>query len=237
LSQLSRSATTSERNAAYARAARAAALKGDPRAREYAEKIEGEYLKKRVLTFVDFALLRDAISKQKVDEAIRLARAGSFDPSQRVWAYTEVARLTKRTSPAVALELLSSALSEARRIDETSPERTYALLATATQYMDVDPPRGWEVTAEAVKVANGINGYTGEEGKMEFRLDTSDNISILKADASAFNLSNIFARLAKDDFLRASSLAKTLTGEYPRALSTIAVASSVLNKKQPTAPH
>jgi hypothetical protein len=93
------------------------------------------------------------------------------------------------------------------------------------------------VTAEAIKVANSINGYTGEEGKVEFRLDTTDNITILKADAPAFNLSNIFARLAKDDFPRASSLAKTLTGEYPRALSTIAVASSVLNKKQPTAPH
>lgn len=235
LSQLSSSSTMSERNAAYAKAARAAALKGDPRAREYAEKIESEYLRRRVLAFVDFALLRDAISKQKVDEAIRLARAGSFEPLQRVWAYTEIARLSKRTSAATALELLSDALSEARRIYETSPDRTYALLATATQLIDVDSSRAWEVTAEAVKVANGIDGYTGEGGKMELRFDTADYITILKADASTFNLPNVFARLAQDDFTRASSLAKTLTGEYPRALSTIAVARSVLEKKRPPA--
>lgn len=237
LSQLSSSSTSWERSVAYAKAARAAALKGNPRAREYAEKIESEYLKKRVLAFVDFALLRDAIGKQKIDEAVSLARTGSFEPLQRVWAYTEIARIAKRTSQTTALELLSDALAEARRINETSPERAYALLAVATQLIDVDPPRGWEVTAEAVKVSNGIDGYTGEEGKVELRFDTSDNITILKGDASALNLPNVFARLAKDDFLRASSLAKTLTGEYPRALSTIAVARSVLDKKQPPAAH
>ena len=237
LSQLSASSTTSERNAAYAKAARAAALKGDTRAREYAEKIENEYLKRRVLAFVDFALLRDALSKQKVNEAIRLTRAGSLEPLQRVWAYTEIARLSKLTSPDTALEVLSDALSEARRMGETSPERASALIATATQLIDVDPPRSWEVTAEAVKVANGIDGYTGENGKMELRFDTADNITILKADASTFNLPNIFARLAQDDFMRASSLARTLTGEYPRALSTIAVARSVLNKKRSPKTH
>lgn len=235
LSQLSSSSTSWERGVAYAKAARAAALKGDPHAHEYAEKIESEYLKRRVLAFVDFALLRDAIGKQKVDEAIRLARAGSFEPLQRVWAYTEIARILKRTSQTTAMELLSDALTEARRINETSPERAYALLAVATRLTDVDPPRGWEVTAEAIKVANGMDGYTGEEGRVELRFDTNDNITILKGDASAFNLPNIFTRLAKDDFLRASSLAKALTGEYPRALSTIAVARSVLDKKQPPA--
>jgi hypothetical protein len=237
LSQINGSSTVAERNAAYAKAARAAALKGDPHAREYAEKIENEYLKRRVLAFVDFALLRDAIGRERVEEAIRLARAGSFEPLQRVWAYTEIARISKRTSPATALEVLGDALLEARRIDETSSERAYALLATATQLIEVDPPRGWEVTAEAVKVANGIDGYTGEEGKVELRFDTNDNITILKADASAFNLANVFARLAKDDFLRASSLAKTLTGEYTRALSTIAVARSVLDKKRSPTTH
>jgi hypothetical protein len=237
LSRLSSSSTSWDRSVAYAKAARASALKGDPRAREYAEKVENEYLKRRVLAFVDFALLRDAIGKQKVDEAIRLARAGSFEPLQRVWAYTEIARIAKRTSQTTALEMLSDALAEARRMNETSPERAYALLAAATQLIDVDPPRGWEVTAEAVKVANGIDSYTGEEGKVELRFDTNDDITILKGDASAFNLPNVFARLAKDDFLRASSLAKTLTGEYPRALSTIAVARSVLDKKPSPAAH
>jgi len=237
LSRLSSSSTSWDRSVAYARAARAAALKGNPRAREYAEKVESEYLRRRVLAFVDFALLRDAVDKQKVDDAVRLARAGSFEPLQRVWAYTEIARIAKRASQTTALELLNDALAEARRINEASPERAYALLAAATQLIDVDPPRGWEVTAEAVKVANGIDAYTGEEGKVEMRFDTNDNITILKGDASAFNLPNVFARLAKDDFLRASSLAKALTGEYPRALSTIAVARSVLDRKQPPAAH
>lgn len=222
-----------ERDAAYARAARSAALSGDPRAREYAEKIKDDYLRKRVLAFVDFAALRVAINKNNVEEAARLARSGDFQGLQRVWAYTEVARLAKVAAPVRALELLGDALTEARRFDNAAPERAYALTAIATRMIEIDRPRGWEVMAEAIKAANSVNGFTGEEGKIETRLNTSDRISILKADAPAFNVAGIFTTLAKDDLQRAISLAKGFEGDYPRANAILAIAKSVMSRKHP----
>lgn len=232
LRNLSSTAGVAKRDAAYARAARIAALRGDVRAREYAEKVvENDSLKTRVLAFVDFALLRDAVSKRKLEEALKLIRAEGLEPLQRVWGYTELARVSKRTSPARASELLEAAVTEAQRIDEETPERAYAFIAIAARLIEIDRARGWQIITEAIKTANRIKGFKGDEGKVEARLDTSDNTTRLKADASGLNLDGVFAALASDDLQRAAALANTLTGEYPRAISTLAAARTVLNRK------
>ncbi|HEX8719873.1 MAG TPA: hypothetical protein VF736_04470 [Pyrinomonadaceae bacterium] len=228
-------ASPAERDSAYAKAARSAALGGDPRAREYAEKIGDALLQRRVLAFVDFALLRDAVGKRKVEEAVRLLRAEGLEPLQRVWGYAEVASLSKRTSPARAAELLDSAVGEARRIEEGRPERVYALTAAAAQLVDLDRARCWEILAEAVRAANKVNDFTGNDGKVESRLDAGGGPAVLKVEAPSFNLEGVFAALALDDLQRAAALANTLTAEYPRALSTLAVARAVLERKPPGA--
>ena len=50
------------------------------------------------------------------------------------------------------------------------------------------------------------------------------------AVAEDFDLLGAFKALAREDLLRAVQLAKTLTGESPRAVATLAVARSVLEK-------
>jgi hypothetical protein len=232
LGRLSTYSSPAERDAAHARAARVAALKSDPRAQEYAEKIGNEHLRKRVLGFVQFAAVRDAIKEQRVDEAVRLARAGDFQPLQRVWILTEAARLLTRSSRARAAELLDEAAAEARRLGDGTAERGYALTAVARRLLDVDRARGWEVTAEAVKAVNQVAWFTGSETKVEARLQTSDQVTTLKVDVPAFELSGVFAALAADDLLRAITLAKTFEGESPRASALIAVARAALERRR-----
>ena len=46
----------------------------------------------------------------------------------------------------------------------------------------------------------------------------------------AFDLTGLFDTLAREDFDRASALARTLKGESPRSVASLAVARSVLAK-------
>ena len=47
-----------------------------------------------------------------------------------------------------------------------------------------------------------------------------------------FDLLAVFRHLARADLLRAVQLAKTFTGEAPRAVATLAIARSVLEKRK-----
>ena len=51
------------------------------------------------------------------------------------------------------------------------------------------------------------------------------------ATAEDFDLVPVFRHLAPADLLRAVQLAKTFTGEAPRAIATLAIARSVLEKR------
>src|SRR5947209_4133668 len=117
LRRAERASGTADRDRIYLTAVRAAVLKGDPRARELAGKIEDAELRGRAVAFVDFAAVRNALSKGDAEEALRLARAGDLTHTQRVWAYTEISPLLKKPEPRRA-ELLDEAAAEARRIDD-----------------------------------------------------------------------------------------------------------------------
>lgn len=219
-----------ERDSLYASAARIAAIDGDPRAREYADKIESETFRKRVRAFVDFVSVRNAIRDRRHEEALRLARTGEFDSLTRVWAYTETARLLQASSPERAIEVLDEAATVARRLDPASTERAQALLALATQMMKADRARGWETAAEAVKTVNKVQGFTGEDAKVSMRLHTSDNVAIIESPAQSFNLATLFAALAADDLHRTVTLASSFADDAPRANAIIAIALSVLER-------
>ena len=53
-----------------------------------------------------------------------------------------------------------------------------------------------------------------------------------EASAPDFDLLALFRHLARADLLRAVQLAKTFTGEAPRAVATLAIARSVLEKQK-----
>ena len=48
--------------------------------------------------------------------------------------------------------------------------------------------------------------------------------------AQSFDLNDIFARLAREDLQRAIDLAHGFDGESPRAIATLAIARTVLEK-------
>jgi len=83
-----------------------------------------------------------------------------------------------------------------------------------------------------VKAANAAECFTGEDSRISSRLQTSDMVVIENATAEDFDLLGAFRSLARVDLFRAIQVAKTFTGEAPRAVATLAIARSVLEKRE-----
>jgi hypothetical protein len=224
-----------ERDTAYLRAAQAAAFKGDPRARDYADKIEDPELRRQVRGFIDFALLNRAVTDKKDGmEVLRLATTGELTPVQRTWAYTEAARLLAKDDRPRALEALESAATSAKSIDAEDPDRVRSTVAVATRFFEFDRNRAWEIMADAVKAANAAPEFTGSDAGLAARIQTRTQRSTINFSAPVFDLTGVFQTLAKDDMNRAIALAQTFTGESPRAIATLAIARAVLGTGQTT---
>ncbi len=231
--RLDRARTSAERDAIYADLAVAIAGRGDPRARDLVDKIEDSELRKRVRSYIDFQTAQSAINDKNALEAARIAKTGELTSLQRVWAFTQAARLLMTSDRSRALELLEEAGTEARRIGSSDPDRARSLVAVATGLTQADRVRAWETISEAVKAANSADGFTGDDSRVGAQLRTESMVLATSATAEDFNLLGAFRALARDDFLRSVEMAKSFTGEAPRATATLAVARSVLEKTPP----
>lgn len=232
LERANRAPSGEERDLLYARAALEAARKGDVRARDYVEKIDNSDTRKRARAHVDFTLVNRAIDKKDEQEALRLTRTGELTNVHRAWALMEVARLMKKTDPTRAAEILNEAATEARRISGSDPDRVRALIGIATQMYEIDRSRVWEAVAEAVKAANSASNFTGEDAQIVSRFSFGRGASTTSFTVGGFDLGGIFGLLAKDDLNRAVEMAKSFNGEAPRAVATLAIVRSVLDKKK-----
>ncbi|HEU4594872.1 MAG TPA: hypothetical protein VFS10_06860 [Pyrinomonadaceae bacterium] len=233
LNRLTHAKTPEERDAIYVDAVLSAMRQKDSRVEEFLNKIEDLDLRKRVRAFVDFEATERAIRDTDITEALRLARGTSLTSIQRTWALTEVARLLSKENPGRALEILEESLLEAKRIDDASPERASALVAIATQFYELDRPRAWEVMTEVVKASDSAAGeYTGEDGNLSVRLQTKNSTMMSSSSVQSFDLTGIFAKLAREDLSRAVELARGFGVEAPRAVATLAVARAVLSEKK-----
>ncbi|MCA1629794.1 MAG: hypothetical protein LC785_09805, partial [Acidobacteria bacterium] len=222
-------ATTQEaRDAAYLQAALIASRKNDPKARDYASKIEDVGLREQAYAYVDFTAVNLAIQQKDGMEVMRLAQGGALTDTQRTWALTEAARLLK-DDRARANEALEAAFQSARRIDAADPDRPRSLVAVATEFFAVDRARAWELMQEVVKSANAAAEFTGTDAGMAARVEAKNMRSTTNFPAPSFDLTGIFRSLGKDDMNRAVALAQSFTGESPRAVAIIAVATTVLN--------
>lgn len=231
LRRLDEAKTSEERDLVYADAVMDAVRKKDPRAEELLNKIEDTDLRKRLRAFVDYEAAREAVAEKDVDAALKFARGDSLTPIQRAWTLTEVARLLSKSEPGRAAEILDEALADARdHIDAASPERVRALVAVATQMIQLDRARTWEVMLEVIKASNAAKEFTGEDGRMGVRLQTKNGVHSTSTNVQSFDLNDIFAKLASEDLSRAVELAKAFDGESPRAVATLAVARFVLSK-------
>jgi hypothetical protein len=229
--RLDHAKTSTERDGIYADVAGALANKGDARARDLASKIEDSEFRNKALAYIDFELLREAFQSKDTAKLLRIARTGELTHIQRAWGYTQAALLTNKDS-ARAIEYLQEAATEARRIDGSDPDRARGLVAVASGFARTDRVRAWEIITEAVKAANGTEGFTGEDGLLSARLQTKNMVVATNASADDFDLSGVFMSLASDDLYRSIELARTFTSNTARANATIAIARSVLDQKQ-----
>jgi hypothetical protein len=235
--RLDRATKPDDRDAIYADYAVAFSEDGDPRAKDLVDKIENTELRKSVKAYTDFAVAQQAVRNKDVAELMRLVKSGELTSIQKVWALTSAAKLVQASESSRATDMLEQALAESHRISGSDPDRARALTAVAVGFGEVDRVRAWEILGEVVKAANGAEAYTGEDSRITSRLQTKFMVVMNSGNAEDFDLLAVFRHLARADLLRAIQLAKTFTGEAPRAVATLAIARSVLEKRKEVATN
>lgn len=233
--RLDHASRSEDRDAIYADYAVALIETGDPRARDLVDKIENTELRKSVKAYTDFQLAQAAIRNKDADAAVRMVKTGDLTSIQKVWALTSAAKLVVAAERSRAVDLLEEALAESRRISGSDPDRARALTAVAVGLAEIDRVRAWETLSEVVKAANGAEDFTGEDSRISARLQTKFMTVMTNSSAEDFDLLSAFRHLARADLMRAIQLAKTLTGEAPRAVATLAIARSVLEYRKASA--
>jgi hypothetical protein len=230
LAALNETTDPARRDQIYAKAAVAAARNNGATARETAEKIRNDDLRRGVLAYVAFVAANEALKGRDAERALELIKGAELSPAQSVLIHTEAARLLKGRDPARSARLLDDAAEWARRADKNDPDRARALLAVATAWLEFDGARAWEVAGEAVKAANAASGFTGNDGGVSSRLRLGDETLSVSFSGSGFSLAEIFSRLAKENPNLASGLARGLTGEAARSYAILAIARSLLER-------
>ena len=230
--RLDHATKSDDRDAIYADYAVAFTEDGDPRGKDLVDKIENAELRKSVKAYTDFGLAQQAVRNKDVAAIMQLVKNGELTSIQKVWALTSAAKLVTASERSRATDMLEQALAESRRISGSDPDRARALTAVAVGFGDIDRVRAWEIVSEVVKAANGAEAYTGEDSRITSRLQTKFMVVMSSGSGEDFDLLAVFRHLARADLLRAIQLAKTFTGEAPRAVATLAIARSVLEKRK-----
>lgn len=229
--RLDRAQGSDARDRAYAFAAMRAAEDGDPRARDFVDKIEDLDTRNGVRTFVDHRFIQSLLTKKRVDEALLLIRKADLPHTLRAHFITRAAALLPSTDRGRAIELLDEALAETRRIDASTADRAYCLVALLAQFSKLDKARGWQLAGETVKAANAVADFTGENGNSQQMLAGKFSIRMGTMLATPTDLPDTFVSLAENNFYQAMDAGKTFSGDAPRALVTIAIARAVLESK------
>lgn len=226
------SSADDKKDVLYAQAARLAAFKNDLKARDYAEKISDSDLKKRVLAFVDYVLIKKAIDDKKVDAALKLLEKADLPALQEIWLTTEIARLLGKKRESEARRLLEKTLIEAEKADNKTAWKANALSAIAYAYLDFDELRSWQIASKVVKAANTADFYDESNSELTIFISTGNSTSMIKPNSESLNISKLFAKLAPLDIYQAAGLAENLTDENLRALSIIAAAKSQMENNK-----
>ena len=232
LDRIDRAKTSAERDSLYIQLAQMMASRGDMKAREYAGKVEDIETRKQFQAYLDASLAIVSIKKKLTDQALELAQKGELTHIQKVWVLTEVAKLIAKTDKDKAVELVDEAATTARRIDVSDPALPRGLVAVANALKVVDPGRVWDAAFDAVKAANSVEGFTGEDGDIVLQFKAKSQSSIHTNSVAEFDLEGIFKELANQDYERAVELARGFQFEGPRAVATIAIARGVLEPKK-----
>ncbi len=236
LDKIEHAGTSDERDRLYFDLAEEATKKDDLRARDFVSKIEDSEFRKQAAAYIDITLATNSIHRKKISLALELAQKGELTHIQRVWLFTQLAKLLAKTDRDKSLSLLEDAVPEARRIEGLDPDRPRALLAIANALRVVEPSRTWDSVFEAVRAANSAEGFTGEDANLNIVFQAKGFSSASDLPEPDFDIKGIFALLAQDDYDRAVELARGFQGEAPRAAAVISIARAVLNPKSASVP-
>lgn len=232
--QIERAKTSGERDELHFKMALLALNKENLKARDYAGEIENSDFRKRAQAYVDWGLATRAVKKKEVAKALDLARKGEVDHIQRVWIFTQSAKLLAKTDHDAALSLVEEASSEARRIEGSNLDRPRALLGIANALRLIEPSRMWDTIFDAVKAANSTDGFVGEGAALNLTVPSKSQVISSRELVPDFDIRGIFGEAANDDYERSVELARGFQGEAPRANATIAICRSILNEKKAT---
>ena len=228
--RLDRARNVDERDRAYAFAAMSAADAADPRARDLVDKIEDSETRKGIKTFVDYNLIGGLIRNKHADEALSQIRKSDLPITLRARFLTSVGALIVKNDRTRAIELFNEALTDARRLEQTS-DQAYLLLALLSQFSQIDPVRTWELSSETIKAVNRVSDFTGENSDTALTLEGKFSIRLTTQLASPTDLAEVFQSLGSENFYQALDASKTFVGDAPKAIAMIAVARAVLDEK------
>ena len=206
-----------------------AADAADPRARDLVDKIEDSDTRKGIKTFVDYNLIGGLLRNKRTEEALALIRKSDLPVELRARFLTSVGALVVKTERTRAIELFHEALTDARRLEQTS-DQAYLLLALLRQFSTIDRVRTWGLS-ETTKAANRISDFTGENSQTAFTLEDKFSIRLTTELASPSDLAEVFQTLATENFYQALDASKAFTGDAPKAIAMIAVGRAVLDEK------
>ena len=228
--RLDRAKTSDERDRAYAHLAISAADRGDPGAHDLVDKIADSDTRSGVRKFVDYSFIRSLLQKKRADEALALLRKTDLPHTLRAHFLTQAGGLLAEKDRVRSNEVLEEALTETRRIDAATSDRAYCLVALLSQFSKVNKARNWELLSEAVKAANAVPDFTGENGRTAFNLEGKFSIRMTTELASPMDLAQLFENLTMEDFYQALDGARTFSGEAPKALAMISVGRAIFEK-------
>jgi hypothetical protein len=237
LDRVDRAKTSADRDSLYIQLANSSVGRDDLRARDYASKVEDPEVRKQVAAYIDGTLAIQLIGKKRVETLLELVNKGDLTHLVKAWVLSSAAKELVKTDRQRALDLIEEAAAEARRVDVSDVDRPKALLAVANALGEIDLPRVWDATFDAVKAANSAEGFTGEDGIIVLKFSSKNQSSISDHSVAEFDVAGIFKTLADRDYERAVELARGFQGEGPRAVATIAIARAVLNPTKPAAPQ
>lgn len=234
LDRIARAKTSAEQDQLYLQLALLRGEAGNLTAREYGDKIADSELRQAVRRYIDASLAWKAIEKKDVERALETVRTGELTRLQKVWTMARAARLLALAKPnrERALQILDDASAEARRMDDSDPDRPRAFLAVTSALLAIDRPRGWDSMADAVKAANSTPDFTGEDGQLTFRISAKGSRSMHQHGMPEFDVAGVFQSLATEDYERAVALARVFQREAPRANAVMAIALAILNENR-----
>jgi tetratricopeptide (TPR) repeat protein len=178
------------------------------------------------------------IDKQQFDEARKLA-AKTTELDQRAFLYAKIAEgfLKENADQTQARELLNELSDAATKAPKTIVTGR-ARLALANLYMRIDPNRGVEELANAIKTINTLEAPDFSVEYVTMKIEGKTFGSYSGFSTPGFNPENVFKDIAKIDFDGSLIQAATFTDKALRAMTTMAVIEPCFEivKSEPKTP-